>query len=115
RVPELANVEVALDAVERGRAQPAEHDVARSLRQSLPFDDPLAVVAECALADERLEHRSLGLLRLQEERFIVIAAEEEDDPGARPDASDSDDLAGGVDVAVSLEQSAPVGRKRPPV
>jgi hypothetical protein len=85
------------------------------LGQSLAFDDPLAVVAELALAKERLQYRSLGLFRLEEEWIVVVAAEEEDDPGAGADAPDPDNLPSRIDVAVSLDQPAPVGWKRPPV
>ena len=52
RVPELADVEVALDVVEALGADPAEHDVAGGLGQALALDDPLSVVGELALAQE---------------------------------------------------------------
>ena len=78
---------------------PAEHHVARRLHQPLALDHALAVVGELALAEERLEHRRLRLLHLQEQRVLVVAADEEDDPRPGPDAADADDLAGGVDEA----------------
>ena len=115
RVPELAQVEVALDAVDPGRVQPAEHDVARSLHQPLALDHALAVVGELALAEERLEHRGLRLLRLQEQRVVAVAAEHQDDPGAGADAADADDLAGGVDEAEPLEQATAVAGEGAPV
>ena len=115
RVPQLADVEVALDAVRGVDLDPAEHDVARRLRQALALDDPLAAVRELAAAEERLQHRRLGLLELEEQRILVVAAEHEADPGARADAADADDLAGRVDVAEALEQLAPVARERAPV
>ena len=66
---------------------------------------------ELALAEERLEHRGLRLLDLQEEGVVVVAAEQQHDPGARADAADADDLAGGVDVAEALEQPPAVARR----
>src|SRR3954462_14417266 len=86
------DVEVALNAVDSSRAQPAEHDVAGGLHQPLAFDDPLSVVGELALAEVRLEHRTLGLLALQEQWVAVIVAEHQQDPGARADAADADHL-----------------------
>ena len=94
---------------------PAEHRVARRLHQPLALDDALAVVAELALAEERLEHRRLRLLHLQEERIVVVAAEEEQDEGPGPDAADADDLAGGIDEPEPLEQMAAVARQGLPV
>ena len=108
RVPELADVEVALDVVDAFDADEAEHDVARGLGQALALDDALAVVCELALAEERLEHRRLRLLELEEERVVVVAAEQQHDARPRADAADADDLARGVDVAVALEQAAAV-------
>ena len=103
------------DAVGVGGLDPAEHDVAGGLREPLALDDALAVLGERALAQERLEHRRLRLLELQEQRIVVVAAEHQDDPGARAHAADADDLAGRVDVAIALEQPPPVGAQRPPV
>src|SRR5690348_13186994 len=52
RVPELADVEVARDALEVRGADPAEQDVARRLGQPLALDDAAAVVPEFAAAEE---------------------------------------------------------------
>ena len=68
-----------------------------------------------ALAEERLEHRRLRFLELEEQRIAVIAADHEQDPGAGTDAADADDLPGGMHVPVALEQMAPVARQRAPV
>ena len=46
---------------------------------------------------------------------LVVAAEHQHDPGASADAADADDLAGRMDVAEALEQSAPVLGQRAPV
>ena len=75
RVPQLAEVEVALDPVEALRAQPAEQDVALGLHQPLALDDALAVVVGRALAEVWLEDRRLGLLRLEEQRIVAVAPE----------------------------------------
>ena len=83
------------------------------LHQALALDDALAVLLVLARAEVRLEHRRLGLLELQEQRIVVVAAEQQQDPGAGPDAADADDLAGRVDVAEPLEQlSAVAGQGR---
>ena len=111
-VPELADVEVACHPVQPRNPVPAEHDVARRLHQALALDDPLAAVRELAASEERLEHRALCLLQLQEQRVLVIPAEQQRDPGARADAADADDLAGEVDEAVTLEQPAAVASER---
>ena len=95
-------------AVDVAGAQPAEHDVRGALRQALALDDALTVVVELARAEERLEHRRLGLLELQEQRIAVVAPEQEHDPGARSDAADTDHLARGVHVAEALEQVSAV-------
>ena len=62
------------------------------------------VVAEAAAPGVRLEHRGLGLLDLQEQRVVVVAAEHQGDPGARADAAHPHHLARQVDEAVALEQ-----------
>ena len=56
------------------------------------------------VAEVRLEHRRLRLLDLQEERVVVVAAEQQHDPAPRADAADADDLAGEVDDPELLEQ-----------
>src|SRR5215471_17314065 len=74
-VPQLADEEVALGPVEGLlRAQPAEEDVARGLHQPLADDHALSVVLVSTLAEVRLEHRSLRLLDLQEERVVGVTA-----------------------------------------
>ena len=96
-VPELTDVEVARRAVEPVRPLPAEQDVARRLHQALALDDPLPVVLVPARAEVRLEDRGLGLLDLHQQRVVVVAAEQQDDPRPGADAADADDLAGDVD------------------
>ena len=98
-------------AVDRGDPLPAEEDIGCGLHHPLPLDDALPVLLEPALAEERLEHRLLRLLELEEQRIGVVAAHEEQDPGAGPNAADADDLARRVDVPVALQQLAPVLRQ----
>ena len=81
----------------------------------LPLDDTLSVLRVLAAREKRLEHRPLRLFELEEQRIIVVAADEEQDPGAGSDASDADDLPRGVHVSVALEEVAPVSRQGAPV
>ena len=112
-VLELAPVEVAVLAVDAGLdVQPAEEDVAGGLHQPLAGDHPLTVVLELARAEELLEHRCLGLLQLQEQRILAVAAEQQRDPGAGADAAHADDLAREVGQPELLEQHAPVVLER---
>src|SRR5262249_4497705 len=109
-------VEVAPPVVELlRRTNPAEEDVARCLQQALPFDHSLAVRGEPALAEERLQDRGVSLLDLQEQRVVLVPAQEQEDPATRTDAPDPDDLPREVDVAEALEQDAPVGRQASPI
>src|SRR5262245_207666 len=112
RGPELPDVEVVRDAVSVLLPDPTEQDVARGLDQTLALDDALTVVRVGALPDVRLEDRGSGLLGLQEERVVPVAAEHQDDPGAGPDASHADDLACSVHVVESLHQLPAITRKR---
>src|SRR5215213_8713237 len=57
----------------------------------------------------RLEHRRPRLLGLQDEGVAAVAADEQDDPRARPHAADAHDLPRQVDEAVRPEQEVPVG------
>ena len=82
------------------------------MHQPLAFDDPLAVVAELAATEQRLEHRRSGLLDLEEERVSVVAPEQQEDPAARADAAHADDLAREIDVAELFQQSLAIGLQR---
>ena len=105
-VPELADVVVALDAVEPlVRTQPSMMSLAACISR-WPSTTRWPCCWYFARAEERLEHRRLGLLELQEQRIGVVAAEHEHDPGARSHAAHPDDLPGGIDVAEPLEQAA---------
>jgi hypothetical protein len=72
-------------------------------------------MVERALAKERLEHRRLRLLDLQEQRIGLVAAEHEHDPGARADAAHADHLARRVRIPIPLEQPPAVGAEGPAV
>ncbi len=98
-----------LVAVEALAPLPAEEHVGHRLIHPLPPDDTLAVVLVLARAEIGLEHRRLRLLHLEHERVLAGATGEQKDPGARADASDTDDLAGHVDELVGTEQVTPVG------
>ena len=74
-VPELTEVEVALDAIDAGHPVPAEHDVAGGLHQPLTLDHPLGVIGVLALPEEWLEHRGLRFVELQEQWIVIVAAE----------------------------------------
>jgi hypothetical protein len=84
RVPELADIEVLGLPVDGDDALPAEQDVGRGLHQPLAFDDALPVLIELACAQEGLEHRGLRLFELEKERVVLVAAEQEQDPGRWP-------------------------------
>ena len=73
-----------------------------------PDDDPLAAVVELAGPGELLQHRRPGLFRLQEQRVLLVVAEQQRHPGARADAAHADHLAGEVDQAVLVEQDPPL-------
>ncbi len=105
----MPQVEVALDAVEPRGADPAEHDVARRLQETLTLHHPLTVTTESAATGVSLQHRSLGFLDLEEQRVARVAAEEQRDPAPRADTADADDLPAEVDQAVALDQAPAVG------
>ena len=117
-VPELANVEVAPDAVDRVLrlgAYPAEEDVARRLHQALPVRRRALRGCVRARAEVRLEHRRLRLLDLEEERVVAVASEQQEDPAAGSDAADADHLPREIDPAELLEQMPAIGLQRLPV
>ena len=115
-VAQLADVEVALLAVDPGDALPAEEDVAGRLHQPLARRPPARPgcrtrrVPTCGSSTD-----GLGLLGLEEQRVVVVPAEQQHDPAPGADAADADHLAGDVDEPVLLEQRAPVGGRVSPV
>ncbi len=110
-VAQLADVEVPAAAVDTGGALPAEEDVAGGLHQPLPGDDPLALGAEPGGPCVGREHRLVGLLGLEEQRVLVVLAEQQHDPAAGADTADTDDLAGDVGEPEALQQEPAVGRE----
>src|SRR5207344_334779 len=91
-VPELADVVVALHAVQAGAALPAEEDVGGCLHHSLAAHNALAMGLVRALAEIRLEHRGLSLLGLEDEGVLAVTPDQEHDPRAGSDAANADDL-----------------------
>ena len=57
-----------------------------------------------ALRQVVLQHRLRGLLDLQEQRVLLVAALQQDDERPGADAADADDLARNVDHLEPLEQ-----------
>src|SRR6202040_1558594 len=89
--------------------QPAEQDVARGLHEPLSLDHPAAVVGKLARTQEALKHRGSRFLELQEQRILLVAATlEQQDPAARADRADANDLVRDVHEAVALEEPAAV-------
>ena len=74
----------------------------------LACDDPFAVLRESTLSQEGLEHGSLRLLELKEQRVAVVPAQQKQNPGPSADAPDADDLPRGVNVAVAFEKFPPI-------
>ena len=72
-------------------------------------------LANSLLPRNALQHRSLRLLELEEERIVAVATEQQHDVGARADAADTDHLARSVRVAVALQELAPITRQRPAI
>ena len=68
-----------------------------------------------ARLEVRLQDRGRRLLHLEDQRVVLVAALEHDDEAAGPDAPDADDLEGGVDETIALEEVATVLGKRRPV
>ena len=99
-VAELAPVQeaVLLDAL-----GPPEVDVAGGLHHPLAVDDARPGLVP-ALRQMVLQYGLRGLLDLQEERVLLVAALQQHDERPRADAADADDLARHVDHLEPLEQ-----------
>src|SRR5512139_1177295 len=69
-IPELTDVEVTVLAIWPFRSHPAEEDVAGGLHQALAFDHPPTLMLELTCPGERLQHRALCFLRLEEQRVL---------------------------------------------
>jgi hypothetical protein len=75
----------------------AEQDVRRGLEPALAGHDPGAVRGLVAGAEEPFQHGFLGLLHLQEQRIVVVRAQEERGERAQPHAAHAHDLHRRVD------------------
>src|SRR6478735_1098142 len=84
---------------------PAEEAIALGLQQALTIDDALSVTRMGASAGVRLEYRGLSLFDLQEQRLLVVLAEEQHDPGVQSKAADAYNFACHVCILVMLERS----------
>src|SRR5690606_25796873 len=111
-VAKLAPVEAAVAVLALG---PAQEDVAGRLHQPLTLHHPGAVVAVPAPPQVRLQDRGRGLLDLEEERVVHIAALQQDDERPRSDAADSDNLVGHIHDLETLQEPPPVVREGRPV
>ena len=100
----------AVNALRRG--QPAEQDVARRLHQALPLDHAPALVAYSLAPGYGSSTEGWASLTWRKSGSLLVAPEQEHDPGARADAADAHDLAGQVDVAVAVEQPPAVALER---
>ena len=84
-VPQLADVEVRVGAVNDScDAHPAQEDVARGLHEPLALDDAPPLVVVPGAPRERREDRRSRLLELQDQRVVVVAAEEQRDQARVP-------------------------------
>ena len=109
-VAELPTVEVrALNG------RPPDEDVGGALDEQLPRDHPFPVIAVRARAEVRFVDRRTGLLDLEEERIVPVAAVEQDEVHAHPDAADADDLPYPIDEGEAIEQLAAVLAEAHPV
>src|SRR4051794_15946917 len=81
-VPQLPYVEVTSATVDPLDPLPAEEDVTGGLHEPLTGDHALALRSVGAGAGEGRQHRLVGLLRLHEQRILVVPAEQEHDPAA---------------------------------
>ena len=88
---------------------PAEEDVAAGLQNTLPGDDPFAVLAVLAGWQVRLEHGVHGLLDLQEQRLTVVSPSEQYHEAAGADAADANHLQGDVSDLEPAQQVRTIG------
>ena len=113
---QLANVKVAVDPVRAGRAvQPRKMSLSACIR-CCPATTRSPWLRYWLRPQKAAQHRRLGLLGLQEQRFVLaFAALHQSDPGAGADAADPDHLAGQLDQGEVLEQVLSIGLQGAPV
>ena len=110
-VPQLAQVVVAAT----GPARPPQEHVRGGLHELLTDHDALTLVGVGGDLEVGFEDGRRGLLGLEDQRVVLVAAFEDEDEAARPHAADPDHLEGDVDEAVALQEIAPVLRHGRPV
>jgi pimeloyl-ACP methyl ester carboxylesterase len=71
------------------------------LREALSCDDALALVAEAAFRRERLEHRPMRFLELEEQRVVVLVAHQQEHERLGAHGAHADHLACEVHEAVA--------------
>ena len=94
------------------RCQPRKMSLAACISRC-PTTTRSPCVRVVARAQEALEHRRLGLLDLEEQRVVVVAADQQHDVAAGADAADADHLPRRVHVAELLERVVPVAERVP--
>ena len=82
-MPAGPETEQVVVAVEAAAAVPAEEDVARRLHDALARHDAVAGALVLRAAEVGLEDRRRRLLELQDQRVLLVAAEEEIEPAPR--------------------------------
>ena len=114
-VPQLADVEVPLHAVDSFDLLPAQEDVARRLHQVLACHHPLALVGVLALPHEFGEYRCLSFLRLEQQRILPVTADHQDHPGSGADTAHADHLARDANEAELIQEVLAITLQRRPV
>jgi hypothetical protein len=92
-------------------AGPAEERVRRGLHGPLADHHPLAAGGEPGAPGERLQHRGLRLLDLQQQ-LLAVRGREQADRAEGADAADPHHLEQHVDQPVAPQQQRPVRRQR---
>jgi hypothetical protein len=103
-VVELAHVVVARLAVQPGYPLPTEEDIRCGLHETLSRDDAAAMVRVLARTGEGLEYRCPSLLRLKDQRVVLVASDQQEDVATGANASHTHDLACGVHITEFLER-----------
>ena len=82
------------------------------MHKVLAHHHPPTLVAEYTLSRRCFENRAVRLLELEKKRVTLIPSFKQYDPGASPNASDTDNPEGHIDETISLQQPATVWPER---